>query len=182
MNMEEETKKNTEEVLSKVKEETEKVLEKIVEDGLQSDNVDLLYKIIDIHKDVANEEYWKGKEEYYMRYRGYEDDSYGRRGVKGTGRYSRYRGEGSYGRRGVPGTGRYRGHDMIDEMHEHYGNYSEGKEMMDRGRYGAEEEATESLECMLESMVDFLKAIKDEADSQEEISLIKKYSRKISEI
>lgn len=172
----------TKDVLTKIKDETEKVLNQIAENGLQADNVELLYKLIDIHKDVANEEYWKGKEEY-MRYRGYENDSYGRRGVKGTGRYSRYRGEESYGRRGVAGTGRrYRGHDMLEDMHEHYGNYSESKEMAERGHYGAEDESTESLECMLESLVDFIRTLKDDADSQEEVKLIEKYSRKISEM
>lgn len=31
--------------------------------GVKQDNVDYLYKLVDIHKDIKNEEYWKKKEE-----------------------------------------------------------------------------------------------------------------------
>lgn len=163
----------SEKILDKVKEESEKCINEVIEEGINSSNVDILGKIIDIYKDVANVNYWKTKEEEIeMRYRGRssydengmsnygEESSYGRRGVRGTGPYSRYRGD-SYGRRGVPGTGRgrYRGEDALEGMHEEYQNYHEGKDMMARGNYGAKEDATESLECMLE-----------------------KYSRKISQL
>lgn len=33
--------------------------------GVNKDNVDYLYKLIDIHKDIKNEKYWKIKEEKY---------------------------------------------------------------------------------------------------------------------
>ena len=33
--------------------------------GVKQDNVDYLYKLVDIHKDIKNEEYWKKKEEKY---------------------------------------------------------------------------------------------------------------------
>lgn len=33
--------------------------------GVKEDNVDYLYKLVDIHKDIKNEEYWKKKEEKY---------------------------------------------------------------------------------------------------------------------
>ena len=39
-----------------------------------------------------------------------------------------------------------------------------------------------SLEYMLESMVDFVKMLKHEANSQEEINLIKEYTKKISDM
>lgn len=185
-----------EQFLNKIEKESEKVLNDIIAQGINNNNVDVVGKIVDIHKDIANEKYWKMKEEdIKMRYKtrssygeneigNYGDGSYGRRGVKGTGPYSRYRDGGSYGRRGVPGTGRrrYRGEDALDGMHEEYQNYSDGKDMMNMGNYGAKEDMTESLECMLESMVEFIKAVKEEADSPEEIQLVEKYAHKISQL
>ena len=50
-----------------LKERLEKELENqigiIVEDGFGYENLDKLGKLVDIHKDLANEEYWKKKEE-----------------------------------------------------------------------------------------------------------------------
>ena len=119
--MEEENKieETKEDVLIKTKSEVERIIKQITESGLQVANVELLYKLIDIHKDIENEKYWKEKEEESM-YRGrdyFMDDSYnGGRSRDSRGRYM----DGSYGRRGVPGTGRgrYRGYDMIEEMGE----------------------------------------------------------------
>lgn len=50
-------------MLKKVNEQVEGQIKKIVEEGLQLNNIDRLYKLVDIHKDIANEEYWKKKEE-----------------------------------------------------------------------------------------------------------------------
>lgn len=163
------------EVKTKIKEETERIMKKIAEEGLNNENIEILDKVVDIHKDLANEEYWKNKEEVMnMRYSNYGRDSY-REGQ--SERYGRRRRD-SRGRYMESGRGsQYRGHDMIDEMSEHYGNYSEG-----RGRYGAKEDTMMSLEYMLESMVDFVEMLKEDAESQEEVNLIKKYTKKISEM
>lgn len=172
-------------VTQKVTEETEKLIEGILEEGIQANNVDFLYKIVDIHKDIANEKYWQKKEEgINMRYRAYGEEygnygedygNYGRRGVSGTGR--RY-GDESYGRRGVKGTGRgrYRGEEMMNEMAYHYGNYNESSQ------YGAEHESTKALEAMMGATVDFIKMLKEDAKSPEEMEIIKHYSKKISEM
>lgn len=173
-------------IIEKVKKETETVIEQILNQGIEENNLDVLYKLVDIHKDIANEEYWqKKKEETDMRYRGYSgeygnygrggnygEDSYGRRGVKGTGR-GRYRG----GR----GSGRY-GEEMMDDMYQNYEAYAEGREQYGRGNYGAKEDTMMSLEYMLESMVDFVEMLKQDASSQEEVNLIKKYTKQISEM
>ena len=92
----------------KVKNETEKVIKNILEQGIKPDNIDYLYKLIDVHKDVANEEHWDGeeKEETGMRYSygreggygAYSEDSYGRRRRDSRGRYME---GGNYGRRGM---------------------------------------------------------------------------------
>lgn len=165
-----------------VKEKVEEKISKILEAGIESSNVDYLYKLIDIHKDIENEDYWNKKKEVmsmnYRNYGEYMDDysDYGRRGVPGTGR--------RYGRRGVPGTGRgrYRGQDMLDDMHEMYNDYSDGKEEYNMGNYGAKEDTMKSLDYMLKSVVQFMHMLEENADSEEEMQLIKKYSRKISEM
>lgn len=165
-------------LIPKVKEEVEKLIKQITESGLQVANVELLYKLIDIHKDIENEKYWKEKEENMM-YRGrdyFMDDSYsGGRSRDSRGRYM----DSSYGRRGVPGTGRgrYRGYDMIEEMGEHYGDYSEG-----RDNYGNDRETEKSFDKMLQSLEDFTYLIMQEADSQDKIEKVRKTARKISEM
>ena len=169
--MEEENKEIKEDVLIKTKEEVEKLIKQVTESGLQVANVELLYKLIDIHKDINNEEYWKKKEENMM-YRDYDNYS-GGRSRDNRGRYME-----SYGRRGVPGTGRghYRGYDMIEEMGEHYGDYSEG-----RDNYGNDRETEKSFDKMLQSLEDFTYLIMQEADSPDKIEKVKRTARKISE-
>ena len=177
--MEEENKseETKEDVLIKTKSEVERIIKQITENGLQTANVEILYKLIDIHKDIENEKYWKEKEENMM-YRGrdyFMDDSYnGGRSRDSRGRYM----DGSYGRRGVPGTGRgrYRGYDMIEEMGEHYGDYSEG-----RDTYGNDRETEKSFDKMLQSLEDFTYLIMQEADSQDKIEKVRRTARKISE-
>ena len=172
--MEEENKieETKEDVLIKTKSEIEKIIKQITESGLQTANVELLYKLIDIHKDIENEKYWKEKEENMM-YRDYDNYS-GGRSRDSRGRYTE-----SYGRRGVPGTGRgrYRGYDMIEEMGEHYGNYSEG-----RDTYGNDRETEKSFDKMLQSLEDFTYLIMQEADSQDKIEKVRRTARKISEM
>lgn len=168
----------------KINEQIDKKINAILEQGIQAGNVDFLYKMVDIKKDMAEIK----KEEEEMMYRAggrnyressysegnYSEGNYGRRQRDSRGRYM----EGSYGRRGVPGTGkgRYRGEEMIDEMEYHYGNYSESSE------YGAEGETMKSLEYMMESVVAFVKMLQEDANSQEEMQLIKRYAKKIGEM
>lgn len=157
------------EMLKDIKRLVEEPLKTIIKDGVNSSNLDYLYKLVDIHKDISNEEYWKTKEEDIMRYSAY--NNYGRE---------------AYGRRARDSRGRYMGHrpeDRIDEMYMNYQAYSEGKEAYGRsGNYSAKEDSMMCLETMLESMVDFVKMLKEEAGSQEEMDLIHKYIKKINEM
>lgn len=168
----EEEEKSTKKMQEKVKEETEKIICQIVDNGMQLENIELLGQLVDIHKDIANEEYWKKKEEVYqMRdYREYDDkyDTYGRRSRDSRGRYSARYGNDS--------------ERMMEEMQEHFGRYSEGREYGRRGNYRAKEDSVKSLDYMLQSVVEFIAMLENEAESPEEIELIKKYSRKISEM
>lgn len=166
-----------------LKELVETELKDILNIGIQEDNIDNLGKLVDIHKDIENEEYWKEKEEVYkMRY--YDESRYG------ESRYGEdsYGTEHSYGRRGRPANaprdsrGRYRGPEgKMHEMMEHYGNYSAASDAASRGNYGAEQDSMQALEYMLESVCQFMDMLERDAGSQEETQMIKKYARKIGE-
>lgn len=168
---------NKDELLKKIKEQTEKKLKEISEVGITAENLDNLYKLIDIHKDLENENYWKVKEENYM----YRDDyrNYGNYDNYGGGRrrdsQGRYMGDNSYGRHN------YRGQKYLDNMYDDYNRYSEGKEMANRGNYGAKDDSMKSLEYMMDSVVCFVEMLKEEA-TPEEMEIIRKHARKISEM
>lgn len=163
----------SEETKEKLNEKLEEKICQIIEEDISPNNIEMLDMLVDIHKDVANEEYWKGKEKA-MRYsnygRGYGEGSYGRRGY------------GEYGARGRDSRGRYKGHEYIDEMYGEYGRYEEGRQDYNRGNYGAKEDTLKSLEYMLESMVDFVTMLKSEAGSQEEMQLIREYTQRIAQM
>ena len=180
--MEEEKLKQTHEKQEKLKEklteETDKQLEQVLEQGINADNITYVGKLIDIIKDKENIIYWKEKinmygNRYSRDFSGYGESSYGRRGVKGTGRYSRYRG----GR----GSGRYRGEEAIDEMHTNYCDYNEANQSHNEGNYGAEGGMKESAEGIMENIFEIVEELKD-TGSPEVMQVIKKYSKKISEM
>ena len=174
--MEQETEKKETKVLDKLKEETDKSMKRVLEQGVQTNNVDFLYKMIDIKKDIAEIEK-EEQEMMYCNYGRYDDMSYsGGRRRDSRGRYME---GGSYGRRGVPGSGRgrYRGEEMMDEMAYHYGNYNEGRE-----QYGADDETMKSFKYMLKSFKDYYKHLKDEASSQQEVQMLEDVAREISEM
>lgn len=162
-------------MLDKVKEKAEYIITDILDSGINNENIDMLSKVIDIHKDMANEEYWQIKEENIMyrddRYNDYPSMNYGARRRDSRGRYM----EGSRNRR-------YRGHDMIDKMYDTYSTYMGDREEINRGNYGAKDDTMKSLEYMLQSAYDFMCMLSDDADSQEEVELIQRYARKMSEL
>ena len=177
--MEEEKKTEETNVIDKVTEEIDKSIKRIMEQGVQTNNIDFLYKMIDVKKDIAQIEKEEQEMMYgnYGNYGRYDDMSYsGGRRRDSRGRYM----EGSsYGRRGVKGTGRgrYRGEEMMDEMAYHYGNYNEGRE-----QYGADEETMKSFKYMLKSFKDYYKHLKEEASSQQEVQMLEDVAREISEM
>lgn len=171
-------------IMNDIKCLVEKELEQLAKVGIQSNNIDNFGKLVDIHKDIENECYWKIKEEgIKMRYSDYDESRYGDDRMYGED-------YGNYGRRGVPGTGRgrrYRGQyghgteseEMMERMKEHFGDYEYSKEEFGRGNYGAKGETMKSLEYMLQSATEFIKRLQEEADSPEEVQLVKKYAKKI---
>ena len=148
---------------------TEEKIRDILNEGINTGNLEYLGELMDIHKDIANEKYWCEKEEgesmrygNYPSYNNYGRDSYGRD---------------NYGARSRDSRGRYRGHDYLDEMYEHYGKYMENGQ-----RYGASEDTKRSLKYMLESMEDFARMLREDAQSQEEVEMIRHTAQRIAQM
>ena len=155
----------------KVIEKMEESINKIIDEGLNTNNLDTLYKLSKI-KHMAKED----EKMNYGNYGAYNGrgpgyDNYGNYGERNYGRGSYNE---SYGRQGR--DMRYRGHDHLDRMYENYGRYEEGRQ-----RYGANsEESKRSLEYMLKSMEDFARMLKEDAQSQEEVMMIKQTAQRIA--
>lgn len=147
-----------------IKSEIEKILGDISNEGVNQSNVDYIFKLVDIHKDLNQEDYWEVKKMYYRDSRRYDYD----------------RDDMSYGRgRRRDSRGRYKGHDMIDEMSDYYGKYMETR---DGRSYGGREDSIKSLDYMMASAYDFICMLEQDAKSDEEMDIIRKYARKISEL
>ena len=137
----------------KVIEKMEESIKKILDDGLNTNNLDNLYKLSKI-KHMAKED-----KEMYGEYNGRRPmyDSYGR------GNYDEY---GNYGRDNYGARGRdmrYRGDEYIDRMSGEYGRYMES-----RSRYGAGEETDKSFHYMVKSLEDFIKVLHEEAETPQQ--------------
>ena len=165
------------EYVYKIKNIVKKEIEQLADAGLNENNLDILFKLIDIDKDLENIDYWNVKKEVMkMRYNDYDRYS--------EGGYS----EGRYGRRGVPGTGRsrYRGHEegeeMIDNMRESYSAYSESRGAYNRGNYNAGQDSMEALEDTMELFTEFAQKMINEVDDPEAKQIVRKHLRKISQM
>ena len=175
--MEEEENKKEEEIsyTDKIKAMIVKELEQFSDVDLTGDELDVLYKLVDIDKDLENIDYWKVKKEVMkMRYNDYRNYS--------EGDYPEER----YGRRGVPGTGRYRDHsdgeDVLEDMKESYSAYSESRSAYNRGNYNAGEDSMEALEDTMRLFTEFAQKMIREVDSPEAKQVIRKHLRKISQM
>ena len=129
----------------KILEKTEQSMDKILEEGLNTNNLDHLYKLSKI-RHLAKED-----EGMYDNYDGRNP---------GHGSYGDYRGY-DYGRRGY--DMKYRGHDYIDRMYDNYGRYMEN-----RNRYGASEETDKSFHYMVKALEDFIMVLEEEADTPQQ--------------
>ena len=164
----------------KIKDIIVKELEQFSSAELNAESLDVLGKLIDIVKDIENIDYWDVKKEVMkMRYNGYGEYS--------EGGYS----EGRYGRRGVPGSGRgrrYRGYsgddgeEMLEDMKESYGAYSESMNAYSRGNYGAGQDGMKALEETMDLFAEFAQKMMQDVDSPEAKQIIKKSLRKISQM
>jgi len=139
----------------RVIEKTEEKIKEILDQDINANNLDFLYKLIDIYKDV--------KEVESMNY-GRRYDSYGR-GYGNYGEYGEYGRGGSYGRRGY--DMKYRGEEEMDRMAGEYGRYMES-----RSRYGAGEETDKSFHYMVKALEDFIRVLHEEADSPQQKQML----------
>lgn len=172
--MEEEKKEEKEYCFENIKAVVTKELKQYSSTELNEEDLDIMYKLVDVIKDLENIDYWNCKKEAIkMRYEDYPE-----------GRYS----EGRYGRRGVPGTGRGRyrdysdGEEMIEDMRESYGAYSESRNAYRRGNYSAGQDSMEALEDTMRLFTEFAQKMIQEVDSPEAKQIIKKHLRKISQM
>lgn len=146
--------------------ETEKQIETIKNEHINVNNIDYLYKLVDIHKDLKNEEYWKEKiESMKYRYGNYENyGTYGRRNYRENNNY------GEYGARG-----NYRGEEALDGVYEAYRAYSES------GSYGTQDNM-QKIEMMTDSLMDFVNHVKKIAKTPEERQFIDRKIQELSEM
>lgn len=160
----------------KLAEKVKEKIQHIIDEDINTNNLEHLYKLIDIYKDAKEVESmnygnYSGRGPSRGAYGEYNEgyNEYGR----GYGNYNEYR-EG-YGRRGV--DSKYRGYGHLDRMAEEYGRYSYGRE-----RYGANEDTKKSLKYMLESMEDFARMLREEAQSQDEVEMIRQTAQRIAQM
>ena len=141
----------------KLEKKTEESINKILDEGINTNNLEHLYKLTKINHIAKEEENmnYGNYGNYGGRRPGY--DTYGR---DNYGEYSNY-GRGNYGARGR--DMRYRGHDQLDRMYDDYGRYMES-----RSRYGANEETDKSFHYMVKSLEDFIKVLYEEADNEQQ--------------
>ena len=133
-----------------LQETTKKSIEIILNEGLNTNNIEHLYKLVDIYKDA--------KEVESMNYGNYG----GRRpGYDSYGDYGNYMGYDNYGRRGR--DMRYRGGEELDRMYGEYERYQEN-----RSRYGAGEETDKSFHYMVKALEDFIMVLKEEAETPQQ--------------
>ena len=145
----------------KIIEKSEASIKKILDEGITTNNLDHLYKLVDIYKDAKEVESMN-----YGEYngRGPGHGSYGRDNYGEYGNYGNYGeyGRGNYGRRGY--DMKYRGDDSLDRMSNEYGRYMES-----RSRYGAgSQESDKSYHYMVKALEDFIMVLKEEAESPEQ--------------
>ena len=153
-----------------LKNATENKIKDLLEESqgqITGSNYEALGELIDIHKDIINEEYWCYKMEEG------EGNMYGNYGRSSYNNYGNY-GRDSYGRdeysargRSRDSRGRYRGHDYLDEMYDDYGRYMESRE-----RYGASQETDKSYHYMVKALEDFIKVLEEEADTPEQKQML----------
>ena len=144
-----------EKLVEKVKEK----IQNIIDEDININNLEHLYKLIDIYKD-AKEVESMNYGNYYGRRPGY--DSYGNYGEYGN--YGRG-GYGNYGRRGY--DMKYRGDEELDRMAGEYGRYVES-----RNRYGASEETDKSFHYMVKALEDFINVLHEEAQTPQQHQML----------
>ena len=181
--------------MKELKEKIEEKIKSMTENGIDDCNIDVLGKMVDIHKDIEQEEYHcekikLKKEANDMRYGEYDEynEGYGRRRRDSRGRYM----EGRYNERGgTDGRDRMRGsyghyipypEVYMDRMMDGMEGYMEGREQYNRGNYGAKGQTIESLEKMLEGTHAFVGDILQDPEQKEAHEVVRHYIKEFQEL
>lgn len=138
----------------KVIEKVDEKIKHILDEDINTNNLDHLYKLSKIKHMAKEDKEMYGEYGNYGRGRRAGYDSYGR------DNYGEY-GRDSYGRRGY--DMKYRGHEHLDRMYDDYGRYMES-----RNRYGAGEETDKSFHYMVKALEDFIMVLKEEAETPQQ--------------
>lgn len=138
----------------KVIEKVDEKIKHILDEDINTNNLDHLYKLSKIKHMAKEDKEMYGEYGNYGRGRRAGYDSYGR---DNYGDYDR----GNYGRRGY--DMKYRGHEHLDRMYDDYGRYMES-----RNRYGAGEETDKSFHYMVKALEDFIMVLKEEAETPQQ--------------
>lgn len=179
----------------------EEELEKIVERGLNRENLETAYKLIDMYKDLKNTEYWDTKSEYYMavldemqsgeysQAGGY--DQRGRRGGysrdDGGDMYSERRGQrrdsrGRYSRAGE-GASYCDGSSYADKNNDSYARYMDSKRSYRSSKSGeCKQRMMQTLDEYMDEFTSQMEEMLKDADCAEERETIKHYIDKVKRI
>ena len=141
----------------KVLEKVNEKIQHILDEDINVNNLDHLYKLSKI-KHMA-------KEDENMNYGNYGNYGARRPGYDSYGRYYGDYGRDEYGRRGY--DMKYRGEEEMDRMHGEYGRYQENRQ-----RYGAGQETDKSFHYMVQSLEDFIKVLYEEADTPQQKQML----------
>lgn len=172
----------------------EQELDKIAEKGLTTSNLETVYKLVDMYKDLKNTEYWDQKGEYYeyvlsemqggYSHDGYamDEDEYSMRGRKRDrmGRYSRNDGMMHDDRMRRGGRRDYFMNAGRDTMYDRYMDskmsYRSDKSM------DSKQKLMDSLEDYMDDFTEKIKEMSRDADTAEERELINKFMTKLQNI
>ena len=139
----------------KLEKKTEESINKILDEGLNTNNLDHLYKLTKINHIAKEEENMNN----YGNYGNYGRDEYGAYDNYGARRRDS---RGRYMARGY--DMKYRGEDEMDRMAGEYGRYMESRE-----RYGANDQETDkSFHYMVKALEDFIMVLKQEAETPQQ--------------
>lgn len=169
-----------------LKRKVKKELDTIAEKGLSSNNLEATNKLVDIYKDlmeICEMQEGGGNGMYDARSRGsdgryrdhYPDWDYDARGGRSRGGYND-RGYDNYGH--YPYDERY--DRYFNRMREGMENYSEGRNRYRDG--GSNERMVEGIEMTMGAIVNFIEALVDLAETQQEKEIVRKSINKIKNI
>jgi hypothetical protein len=140
--------------MHKLEEKVKEKIDEVLEDGITPNNLEYMYKLVDIYKDAKEVECMN-----YGNYGNYGRDEYGTYDGYGARRRDS---RGRYMARGY--DTKYRGDDSLDRMAGEYGRYMESRE-----RYGANDQETDkSFHYMVEALEDFIMVLKEEAETSQQ--------------